>query len=262
MNKISHYVAKQPDSTGYINYTPHEHQTWEILLERQLPVVRSYACDEYLKALKNLELPSDCIPQCADISRALGRESGWKVAPVPALIDFKQFFTMLAEKTFPAASFIRDREELDYLQEPDIFHEIFGHVPLLSNRSFAEFTQSIGRIGQHTDESNYVWLARLYWFTVEFGLLSCDHNYKALGAGLISSFSELPYSVDSDKPERKPFEILDVLRTPYRIDIHQPIYFVLESVEQLLEIDEVEIIDGIEKAKKLGLYKPVYPLAS
>ncbi|PWQ92584.1 phenylalanine 4-monooxygenase [Leucothrix pacifica] len=254
MSKKSNYIAKQADANGAIQYSDEEHETWRILMGRQMPLVNQYACAEYLDALEKLSLPGTYIPQCDTLSKQLKAASGWQVAPVPALINFKTFFAMLANKFFPAASFIRSREELNYLQEPDIFHEIVGHTPLLTNTRFATFTQNIGQLGQQADESQYVWIARLYWFTVEFGLL----NEKALGAGLISSFSELQSSVESDTPIRKPFDLMEVLRTPYRIDIHQPVYYVLESLDQLLELGKQDLLGAIEEAKKLGLHAPLY----
>jgi len=254
--KLSQYVAKQPDASGCIQYDAVENETWKILIQRQMPLVEQYACSEYIDALAKLDLPLDQIPQCAAVTERLITKTGWKVAPVPALIDFKTFFDMLANKVFPAASFIRSRQELDYLQEPDIFHEIFGHTPLLSDPHFAEFTHSIGLLGQQADKSQYVWIARIYWFTVEFGLL----NGKALGAGLISSFSELSYSVESEAAIRKPFDLIEVLRTPYRIDIHQPIYYVLESMEQLLALSKQDLFAAIEQARALGLHAPLYPV--
>lgn len=258
MSKQSKYSAKQPDANGSIQYDDEEHETWQILMARQMPLVETYACPQYLEALDKLALPQSYIPQCDTLSKRLMAASGWQVAPVPALINFKTFFDMLANKIFPAASFIRSREELDYLQEPDIFHEVFGHTPLLTDPNFAAFTHSIGRLGQRADESQYVWIARIYWFTVEFGLIN-DESLKAFGAGLISSHSELQYSVESEVAIRKPFDLLDVLRTPYRIDIHQPIYYVLESIEQLLELSKQDLLGTIEQAKKLGLYAPLYP---
>ena len=255
MAKLSKYIAKQPDQNGFIHYDAVENETWEVLIQRQMPLVEKYACTEYIEALHSLKLPQTHIPQCESISKRLLAKTGWTVEAVPALINFKKFFDMLENKTFPAASFIRSRAELDYLQEPDIFHEVFGHTPLLADPHFAAFTQHIGYLGQQADPSQYVWLARIYWFTVEFGLL----NDKALGAGLISSFSELQYSVESDTPIRKPFELIDALRTPYRIDIHQPIYFILESIEQLLELSKQDLLAAITEAQKLGLHAPAYP---
>src|SRR5579859_421111 len=137
---ISKYVAKVPDVDGNIAYTSEEHAVWHDLIVRQRPIVDKYACPEYLDALEKMHFPTDRIPQCSEVSTVLKKHTGWEVAPVPALIPFGQFFQLLADKKFPAASFIRSREEMDYLQEPDIFHEIFGHTPLLTDPRFAEFT--------------------------------------------------------------------------------------------------------------------------
>ncbi|MDG2451296.1 MAG: phenylalanine 4-monooxygenase [Paracoccaceae bacterium] len=186
-------------------------------------------------------------------------QTGWQVEPVPALIGFSQFFGMLSKATFPAASFIRGREDFDYIEEPDIFHEIYGHTPLLTDPRFAKFSQKIGETGTKCDKSEYSWLIRLYWFTVEFGLIREGHEIKALGSGLASSPGELDHSINEPTVVRKPFDIIDILRTPYRIDINQPIYFVLENVDQLLEAAERDLVTDIRHAKALGLHAPSYP---
>lgn len=260
MGKKSAYVAKQANQNGFIAYTDEEHATWRDLLERQQKNVRRYTCPEYQEALTRLNLPRDRIPQCDEVSSQLQKVTGWKVAPVAALISFEEFFQMLANKVFPAASFIRRREEMDYLQEPDIFHEIFGHTPLLLDHRFAGFTHAIGRMGVQAGKQDYSWLARLYWFTIEFGLINNSSGLKAYGAGIVSSYSELPYSVENPTPERKPFELMEVLRTPYRIDIHQCIYFTLESFDTLFDLAREDLMPAIKSAQRLGLYEPRYPL--
>lgn len=184
--------------------------------------------------------------------------TGWSVAPVPALIGFGRFFNMLAEKTFPAASFIRSRADYDYIEEPDIFHEIFGHTPLLTDPGFAHFSNTIGNIGQQVEPADYSWLIRLYWFTIEFGLTVENGHYKALGSGLTSSPTELIYSIDSPVPERREFNVIDILRTPYRIDIHQPIYFVLENIDDLFQAADRDLLADIRQAQSLGLFEPSY----
>jgi phenylalanine-4-hydroxylase len=190
----------------------------------------------------------------------LKRETGWEVAYVPALIPFSQFFQLLADRKFPAATFVRTWEELDYLKEPDIFHEIFGHTPLLTNKFFAEFTHTYGQLGLAASKEDRVFLARMYWFTVEFGLLQKPGGpLQIYGGGILSSIGETEYAFDSEKAIRKRFDILDVLRTPYRIDIMQPLYYVIESLSELGEITRLDLMALVQQAKKLGLLPPLFP---
>ena len=198
------------------------------------------------------------IPQCHEITASLMPLTGWSVSPVPALIGFGRFFKMLSEKTFPAASFIRSRADFDYIEEPDIFHEIFGHTPLLTNPGFAHFTARIGEIGSRVEPADYSWLIRLYWFTIEFGLTMQAGKYKALGSGLTSSPTELIYSVESAVPERRVFNVIDILRTPYRIDIHQPVYYVIENIDDLFQAADRDLLADIRQAQSLGLFEPSY----
>jgi len=259
MSKLTKYVAKVADENGYIEYDESEHAVWSDLFSAQIEQVRAHCATEYLDGLQRIELPADMIPSCPDISSRLQDMTGWQVTPVPALIGFKKFFTLLSQKTFPAASFIRSREDFDYVEEPDIFHEIFGHVPLLSDQRFANFSEAIGKAGVAAEKEDYSWLIRLYWFTIEFGLTQHQHGFKALGSGLASSPTELLHSVESAEPQRKPFDIVDVLRTPYRIDIHQPVYFVLDSADSLFAAAERDLLTDIAHARKLGLHAPTYP---
>jgi phenylalanine-4-hydroxylase len=160
--KQTHYVAREPDAQGFIHYPPEEHAVWNTLITRQLKVIEGRACQEYLDGIDKLGLPHDRIPQLGEINKVLAATTGWQVARVPALIPFQTFFELLANKQFPVATFIRTREELDYLQEPDIFHEIFGHCPLLTNPWFAEFTHTYGKLGLAATKEQRVYLARLY----------------------------------------------------------------------------------------------------
>ena len=259
MPKSTKYQAKHPDATGYIHYTPEEDAVWRDLVAQQTPKVQKYAAQPFLDGQAALNLSATRVPQCNEVSEVLRDLTGWSVAPVPALIGFSKFFGMLAERSFPAASFIRSREDFDYIEEPDIFHEIYGHTPLLTDQRFADFSQKIGQVGLECDASEYAWLIRLYWFTIEFGLIRERGKIKALGSGLASSPGELRHSVNEQTVERRPFDVIDILRTPYRIDINQPIYFVLETVDQLLEASQRDLIADIKKAKSLGLFAPTYP---
>lgn len=260
MGKGTKYVAKTPDENGYIHYTDEEHAVWHDLITRQMPIVRKYACDEYLEALERMNFPTDRIPQCTEVSEVLRKHTGWEVAPVPALIPFGEFFSLLANKKFPAASFIRSREEMDYLQEPDIFHEIFGHTPLLTNKYFADFTHTYGQLGLAASREDRVFLARMYWFTVEFGLIRPPGKpMRIYGGGILSSIGETEYALNSGTPQRRRFDLMDALRTPYRIDIMQPLYYYLEDLRELYELTQKDLMALVADAKRLGLHPPLFP---
>lgn len=249
------YTARQPDGQGRIHYSDEEHGTWRILIARQLAVLDGKACDEYQTGLARLDLPLDRIPQLGEINAALMLATGWSVAAVPALISFDHFFALLADRRFPVATFIRRRDELDYLQEPDIFHEIFGHCAMLTNPAFAHFTHLYGRLGLHASKEERVYLARLYWFTVEFGLLQGEEGLRIYGGGILSSIGETAYAL-SGKPELQPFDLLEILRTPYRIDIMQPTYFVLPRLDTLYGLEGQGIMAAVAEARRLGLRPP------
>jgi phenylalanine-4-hydroxylase len=166
---------------------------------------------------------------------------------------------MLADRAFPAASFIRKRKHFDYIEEPDIFHEIFGHAPLLTDPRFATFSQAIGKAGLQADKHDYAWLIRLYWFSVEFGLTRENGVIKGLGSGLASSVSELSWAVTAPDPERRDFDVIDILRTPYRIDILQPVYFLIPDLDQLFQAAERDLLADVATARTLGLFTAKYP---
>ncbi len=256
--KLSQYVSREPDENGLIAWSDEENSIWHDLIERQLTIISGKACDEYMAGYKLLNLPQDRIPQLGEINKVLASTTGWQVTPVPALIPFDEFFRLLANKEFPVATFIRSREEFDYLKEPDIFHEVFGHCPLLTNPAFAHFTHQYGRLGYAATPKERVYLARLYWFTVEFGLLETAQGLRIYGGGIISSPGETLYALESAIPERVPLNPLDALRTPYRIDIMQPIYYTLKSVNQLFEISDMDIMALVYEAMELGLYEPKF----
>jgi phenylalanine-4-hydroxylase len=259
MSKTTQYVSRQSDEKGIIHWSDEENAVWRDLVARQLDIIQGRACDQFMHGLQLLDLPADRIPQLAEVNKVLERETGWQVAEVPALINFDEFFRLLANKRFPVATFIRTREEFDYLQEPDIFHEIFGHCPLLTNPAFAHFTHTYGKLGYAASKQDRVYLARLYWFTVEFGLLRQQGDLRIYGGGILSSPGETIYALESDKPERYAMDPVEALRTPYRIDIMQPVYYVLDNLDALFEISDMDIMALVEKAKALGLHKPKFP---
>lgn len=264
--KGTRYVAHEPDARGQIHYSDQENATWQTLMSRQMALVEGRVCREYLQGLERLALPEDRIPQLGEIDRVLEAATGWRTARVPALIPFTRFFELLAERRFPVATFIRRSEELDYLQEPDIFHEIFGHCPMLTHHAFAEFTATYGRLGLAASKEERVYLARLYWMTVEFGMLretqpDGSRALRLYGGGIISSPRETRYALgelaDSfEHPEHLPFDAVEALRTPYRIDILQPLYYVLESLDDLHELASRDIMALVHEAMALGLKTP------
>jgi phenylalanine-4-hydroxylase len=259
MSKQTQYVSKQIDENGFIEWSAEENSRWSRLYERQISLLDGRACEQYMQGIKLLDMPADRIPQLPDIDKVLLETTGWKTAAVPALINFTEFFTLLANKQFPVATFIRSEEEFDYLQEPDVFHEIFGHCPLLTNPAFAHFTHTYGKLGLAANKEDRAFLARLYWFTVEFGLVKTDDGLRIYGGGILSSPGETLYSLESDKPKRQALVPQDVLRTPYRIDIMQPLYYVLEDFDNLFELAEMDIMALVESAKSLGLFEPLFP---
>lgn len=262
--KDSTYVSKEPDANGFRSYTAEEDQIWADLYARQEDILPGRACAEYLECLEKIGLPKNKVPQLPDVTKTLTQATGWGVEGVPALISFKKFFRLLADKKFPAATFIRRRDEFDYLQEPDIFHEVFGHCPLLINPVYAEFMQKYGEMGLEVEKSDRAMLARLYWFTVEFGLIQHKGGkLEIYGSGIVSSVGESQYALSPQEaggPELRPINLVDVFRTLYRIDIYQPIYYVIESFEQLYGLVErkEEVFAAIEEAKRLGPFKPTF----
>ena len=259
MSKSSKYVSRLPDETGLVRYSDEENAIWAELYARQEKAIRGKACDEFLHGLDLIGMPKDRVPQLPEISRVLKRETGWEVAYVPALIPFGEFFRLLANKQFPAATFVRTREELDYLQEPDIFHELFGHTPLLTNPHFADFTHRYGQLGLAASKEDRVFLARMYWFTVEFGLMQqAGGELKIYGGGILSSIGETEYAYHSNVALRKRFELVDVLRTPYRIDIMQPLYYVIEQLSDLSQLTRLDLMAQVQEARRLGLFEPLF----
>ncbi|GAB1360801.1 phenylalanine 4-monooxygenase [Rhodobacter sp.] len=258
MPKSTTYQARLPDASGHIAYDAEDDAVWHDLIARQIPAVSDRMSRVYLAGLDLLDLPRDRVAQCAEVSATLRALTGWRVEPVPALIPFGRFFALLAERAFPAASFIRRREHFDYIEEPDIFHEIFGHTPLLTDPRFASFSEAIGKAGLAADKADYAWLIRLYWFTIEFGLIREGGAVKGLGSGLASSVAELEWAT-SGKPEIRPFDVLDILRTPYRIDILQPVYFIIDDLDQLFAAADRDLLADVAQARRLGLHDPKYP---
>jgi phenylalanine-4-hydroxylase len=217
-------------------YTAAEHQTWTTLYERQAALLPNRACNEFLAGLRALDFYSGGIPDFRRLSEKLMRLTGWQVVAVPGLVPEDIFFDHLANRRFPAGNFVRRPDQLDYLEEPDVFHDVFGHVPMLTNPIFADYMQAYGRGGLRAQQFGHLGnLARLYWYTVEFGLLSTPEGLRIYGAGIVSSRTETIFALEDPSPNRLGFNLKRVLRTPYRIDDFQQNYFVIDSLQSLLD---------------------------
>jgi phenylalanine-4-hydroxylase len=222
---------------GWANYSREEHQTWLTLCDRQAEVLPGRACQAYLDGLAALDLRGDGIPDFITLSERLRALTGWQVVAVPGLVPEEVFFEHLANRRFPAGNFIRRADQLDYLQEPDVFHDVFGHVPMLTDPVFADYMEEYGRGGLRAMKFGRLGnLARLYWYTVEFGLKETPQGLRIYGAGIVSSKTETVFALEDPSPNRIGFDLRRVLRTPYRIDDFQQVYFVIPSLQELLRV--------------------------
>ncbi|HEY1300900.1 MAG TPA: phenylalanine 4-monooxygenase [Stellaceae bacterium] len=228
-----------PDFTveqDWEGYSSEEHAIWRFLFERQQRLLVGRACREYLDGLGSLGVAAGGIPEFRRLSDILQRATGWRIVAVPGLVPDQVFFAHLAARRFPSTSFIRRRDQLDYLQEPDVFHDICGHVPLLMNPVFADYMQAYGEGGLKAAGLGHLpRLARLYWYTVEFGLIATAEGLRIYGSGILSSAGESVYSLDDPHPLRIGFDLRRVMRTRYRIDRYQSSYFVIDGFQQLFD---------------------------
>lgn len=221
---------------GWDRYTAAEHAMWDHLFERQAKMLPGRVAAEFIDGLDVLRMTKPGIPDFDELSERLMKATGWQVVAVPGLIPDDVFFDHLANRRFVSGNFIRTPEQLDYLQEPDIFHDVFGHVPLLTNPVFADYMQAYGIGGQRAANAGVIEkLSRLYWYTVEFGLIrgSAD-DLKIYGAGIVSSYGESLFALDDPSPNRLGFDVRRLMQTKYRIDDYQQNYFVIDSFEDLL----------------------------
>ena len=232
------YAKARADYTceqNWAQYSAADHDTYRRLYTRQLQQLPGLACEEFIAAVRELGSP-DQIPQFDAISERLMKATGWQVVGVPGLIPEEAFFGLLAARKFPVTDWIRKPEEFDYVVEPDVFHDLFGHVPLLFNPVFADYMQAYGAGGLKASRLDACeLLARLYWYTVEFGLIDTPQGLRAYGAGILSSAGELRHSVTSAQPERVAFDLKRLMRSRYKIDTYQATYFVINSFGQLFD---------------------------
>jgi phenylalanine-4-hydroxylase len=237
-------------------YAADEHALFRRLFERQSKLVSRYACPEWIEAVAGLDAGSG-IPKFDEVSRKLRAATGWEIVAVPGLIPDEAFFTHLANRRFPVTVWLRKPEEFDYIVEPDVFHDFFGHVPLLFDRVYADHLHEYGKGGLKAMRLDAVkMLARLYWYTIEFGLVKTERGVRAYGAGLLSSGGELAYCVEDPSPKRLPFDVERILRTDYQIDKYQTTYFVIDSFAQLMRETAPDFTPLYQKLRALPALAP------
>ena len=225
----------------YEKYTDEDRKVWQLLYERQVVNLPGAASKEYLAGMQKIGFTPDKIPNFDEMNAVLRKLTGWEVAVVPGLIPEKDFFELLSDKKFPASTWLRKLSELDYLEEPDMFHDVFGHVPLLTNQSFVSFLQSLSDIALRYIENPYAieLISRLYWFSVEFGLIRENDELRIYGAGILSSAGETKYSL-SGASLYFDYDVRQMLLTPFRKDVYQDRYFIINSYEQLYNsVDDI-----------------------
>jgi len=241
---VGGYVPERPDWTidqNWADYTADEHATWKTLFERQIKLIPGRASQAYMDGLAQLPITASEIPDFERLSDIMEKRTGWRVVAVPGMVPNDVFFDHLANRRFPAGQFIRKAHQLDYLQEPDVFHDLFGHVPMMINPVMADFMQAYGEGGKRAEQLGVLdHLARLYWYTVEFGLVEEPQGLRIFGAGILSSFTETRFALESRSPNRIGFDLKRVLRTHYRIDEFQEAYFVLPNLDTLLDLAQTD----------------------
>jgi phenylalanine-4-hydroxylase len=237
----------------YEKYTEQDFYVWRTLYERQMQILPGRADSEFMQGIERVGFAAEKIPDFSDVNENLSKLTGWGIVVVPGLIDNKPFFEYLKNSLFPSSTWLRKVEQLDYLQEPDMFHDIFGHVPLLSNKDFTGFLTGLSEIALDYIENPLAieLISRLYWYTVEFGLVKTESGLKIYGAGILSSPGESVYCLESDIPKRIDFDVETIMHKPYIKDRYQAQYYVIDSYKQLYEsVREVAVV--LEKMLKLN----------
>ncbi|MCB5363784.1 phenylalanine 4-monooxygenase [Pusillimonas sp. CC-YST705] len=262
-------AAGTPPSPNWVidqnweNYTAQEHGVWKTLFERQSRLLPGRACKAFLENMQHLPMRPDEIPDFRRLSEVLMRHTGWQLVAVPGMVPDEVFFTHLANRRFPVGQFIRSPEQLDYLQEPDVFHDVFGHVPMLMNPALADFLHAYGQGGLRAQKLGALdQLARVHWYTVEFGLLQEDGALRIYGAGIASSRTESVFCLEDPSPHRIRFNLERVMRTHYRIDDFQECYFVLRDLDELLELAQVDFAPLYQSSAQQAVLQPGDILAS
>lgn len=238
----------------YENYTPEDFEVWHLLYTRQIANLPNAASKAHLEGLDQVNFVADEIPRFAKTNEILDATTGWKLAVVPGIVPDYTFFELMSNRRFPATTWLRKMSELDYLEEPDMFHDVFAHVPLLTNKSFVNFLEELSKIGLSYVGNDYAieLLSRIYWFTVEFGLIQEEAGLRIYGAGILSSAGETKFCL-SEVPPKYDFDVRTIANTSYRKDVFQDRYFVIQSYEQLYaSIPEVKqvLAEMLEKSAK------------
>ena len=256
----------------YFNYTPEDFEVWSLLFNRQIVQLNPIASIAYLEGIEKVNFSAHKIPDYSETNILLKKLTGWQIHVVPGLIENRPFFELMKNKRFCASTWLRKREQLDYLEEPDMFHDIFGHVPLLSNQSVCHFLEELARIALRfvENEEAIEYIARLYWYTVEFGLIKENEQLKIYGAGILSSSGESIYCIESTNPQRLNYNVQQIFDTPFIKDHYQKQYFVIDSYQQLFnsipEIEkELELRMNINNPRKVFIQNDVeiqYQLAN
>jgi phenylalanine-4-hydroxylase len=234
-------VVDQP----WDSYTPEDHATWATLFRRQRELLEGRACSEFIENQKRFRMSPDAIPRFEDLNAVLAKTTGWQLVGVEGLLPELTFFDHLANRRFPVTWWIRRPDQIDYIAEPDMFHDLFGHVPLLLNPVFADYMQAYGRGGVKAhgiSAEALVNLTRLYWYTVEFGLIRQHGELRIYGSGIVSSKGESIHSLESPAPNRIGFDLKRIMRTRYRIDTFQKTYFVIDSFDQLMDATRPDFV--------------------
>lgn len=234
-------------------YTEEDHAVWQELFARQSKLLVGRACNEYLNSLPVLGVTAQGIPDFRRMSDILEKATRWRLVTVPGFLPGEVFLAHLAKRQFPVTYWIRPREKMDYLVEPDIFHDLFGHVPMLINPIFADYMQEFGKGGikAHTLNADLL-IARLYWFTVEFGLINTPDGLRIYGSGIVSSKTESVYCLEDQRPHRIAFDVKRIMRTDYHYDKLQESYYVIDSFEQLFEATRPDFAPIYEEIRALG----------
>ncbi|GHC91669.1 phenylalanine-4-hydroxylase [Pseudorhodoferax aquiterrae] len=247
----------------WARYTATEHAVWKTLFERQSRLLPGRACDAFVQGMRDLPIGPEQIPDFERLSEILMARTGWQVVAVPGLVPDEVFFEHLANRRFPAGHFIRQPHELDYLEEPDVFHDVFGHVPMLMNPAIADYIQAYGVGGLRAQQLGVLdKLARVYWYTVEFGLVQQAEGLRIYGAGIASSYTETVFALDDPSPNRIAFDLERVMRTRYRIDDFQESYFVIDDLDQLLELARIDFAPLYARTQGQAEHAPGSVLAS
>jgi phenylalanine-4-hydroxylase len=258
-------VAPSADWTidqGWERYSAAEHALWKRLFERQTGMLRSRACAAFVSGMQALPIGADSIPDFRRLNEVLMRHTGWQVVAVPGLVPDQVFFEHLAHRRFPAGNFLRTPQNIDYLSEPDVFHDVFGHVPMLMHPALADYMQAYGVGGLRAQQLGMLaHLSRVYWYTVEFGLIEEDGALRLYGSGIASSFRESVFCLDDASPNRIRFELERVMRTRYRIDDFQETYFVIRNLDELLELARVDFLPAYQRVQGQAEFEPGEVLA-